>query len=226
MPTTSARLVAATCLVATALLSTVSVLLQPEFAADPADRLAAMDESGTSGTISLLTFVFAQLPFLVAVVAIALLARAASPRLSVAGGVLATIGGFGHAVFGGIALAYLAMSSDVADRAVLAEVVTRVESGPALVFMASGLLGTVIGLILLGIALFWSHVVPRWIPLSLWAFLVMEFVLTNFTEWASPMAALLYLAAFGGIAVQLMRADGTTGGREHHELVGAGSAAN
>ena len=176
MPTTTpARLVAATCLVATALLSAVSVLLQPEFTADPAGRLAAMHDSGTTGTISLLTFVVSQLPFLVAVVAIALLGRPGSPRLAVAGGVLATIGGFGHAVFGGVGLAYLAMSSDVADRANLAEVITRVESGPALAFMASGMLGTVLGLLLLGTALFRSRAVPRWVPLSLWAFLAMEF---------------------------------------------------
>ena len=211
MPTTTpARLVAATCLVATALLSTVSVLLQPEFTADPAGRLAAMHDSGTTGTISLLTFVMAQLPFLVAVVAIALLGRPGSPRLAVAGGVLATIGGFGHAVFGGVGLAYLAMSSDVADRANLAEVITRVESGPALAFMASGMLGTVLGLLLLGTALFRSRAVPRWVPLSLWAFLAMEFGFSNFTEWATPAAGLLYLAAFGWVAMRLVRGDSAT----------------
>ena len=209
MTATPARLFAATCLVATALLSVVSMLLQPEFSADPAERLAAIDAAGASGAISLLTFVLAQLPFMVAVVAIAMLARPRAPRLSVAGGTLAVIGGFGHAVFGGIGLAYLAMSSDAADRAALAEVVTRVESGPAVIFMAAGLLGTVLGLVLLGIALFRSRVVPRWIPVALWAFIVTEFVLTNLSAWASPAAGLLYVAAFTGIAVQLVRGEGS-----------------
>ena len=77
MTTTPARLFAATCLVVTALLSVVSVLLQPEFSADPAERLAAIDAAGASGVVSLLTFVLAQLPFMVAAVAIALLARPA-----------------------------------------------------------------------------------------------------------------------------------------------------
>ena len=223
MPTTPARLVAATCLVATALLSTVSVLLQPEFTAGPADRLAAMHDSGTAGTISLLAFVVSQLPFLVAVVAIALMTRAASPRFAVAGGALAMIGGFGHAVFGGVGLAYLAMSSDVADRAAMAEVITRIESGPALVFMASGMLGTVLGMLLLGTALFRSRAVPRWVPLSLWAFLAMEFVVSNLTEWATPAAGLLYLAAFSGIAVQLVRGDNATV-QQGHQLAPTGSA--
>ncbi len=223
MLTPPARLVAATCLVVTALLSTASMMLEPEFVADPADRLAAIDRSGATGTISLLAFVLAQLPFLVAVMAIAHLARTGSPRLAAAGGALAVIGGFGHAVFGGIGLAYLAMSADVANRAAMAEVTTRIEGGPAVVFMASGLLGTVIGLVLLGIALLRSGAVARWIPWALWAFLVMEFVLSNFTQWAAPAAGLLYLAVFTAIAVQLVR--GNLEARSKHEvLVGTGSA--
>ena len=73
--------------------------------------------------------------------------------------------------------------------------------------IAAGLLGTVIGLVLLGIALFRSRAVPRWIPVALWLFIFTEFVLTNFSDWASPAAALLYVAALTGIAVQLVRSD-------------------
>jgi hypothetical protein len=209
MTTRPARLFAATCLVVTALMSAISVLSQPEFSADPAERLAAMDAAGASGVVSLLTFVLAQLPFMIAAVAIAMMARGRSPRLAVTGGALAVIGGFGHSVFGGIGLAYLAMSSDATNRAALADVVTRVESGLAVIFMAAGMLGTVIGLVLLGIALFRSRAVPRWIPVALWLFIVTEFVLTNFSEWASPAAGLLYVAAFTGIAVQLVRGEDT-----------------
>jgi len=217
------RLFAATCLVVTALLSAISVLSQPEFGADPAERLAGIDAAGDSGVVSLFTFVLAQLPFMVAAVAIAMMARDRSPRLAIAGGACAVVGGFGHAVFGGIGLAYLAMSSDAANRAALADVVTKVESGLAVIFMAAGLLGTVIGLVLLGIALFRSRVVPRWIPVALWLFIVTEFTLTNVSDWASPAAALLYVAAFTGIAVQLVRSEGSA--RQHgEELVPAASA--
>ena len=97
------------------------------------------------------------------------------------------------------------------------------ESGLAVIFMAAGLLGTVLGLVLLGIALFRSRVVPRWIPVALWLFIVTEFVLTSVSEWASPAAGLLYVAAFTGIAVQLVR--GEDSAREPGgELVTASSA--
>ncbi len=205
MSTTPARLLAAASLVLTALLSIVSVLLQPEFPADPADRLAAIDEAGSTATVSILAFALTQLPFLVAVVAIAFVAAAGARRTAIIGGVLAVLGGFGHAVFSGIGLSQLAMADDAANREAMGEVITRIESGPAVVFMAAGLLGTVLGLVLLGVALFRSRVVPRWIPVALWLFLVMEFVGSGLTEWASPAAGLLYLAAFTGIARQIVR---------------------
>ena len=220
MPAKPARLFAATCLVATALLSAISVLAQPEFSADPAERLAGIDAAGASGVVSSLAFVLAQLPFMVAAVVIAMMARDRSPRLAIAGGAVAVIGGFGHAVFGGIGLAYLAMSSDATNRAAFADAVTRVESGLAVIFMAAGLLGTVVGLVLLGIALFRSRVVPRWIPVALWLFIFTEFALTNFSDWASPAAALLYVAAFTGIAVQLVRV-GDSAREPDEELVTA-----
>jgi hypothetical protein len=211
MSTTPARLLAAVSLVLTALLSGVSVLLQPEFPAGPADRLAAIDEAGSTATVSILAFAFAQLPFLVAVVATAFLAAAGARRTAIIGAVFAVLGGFGHAVFGGIGLSQLALAADAANREAMGEVITRIESGPAIVFMAMGLLGTVLGLVLLGVALFRSRAVPRWIPVALWLFLVMEFVGSGLTEWASPAAGLLYLAAFTGIARHIVWGAGPVG---------------
>ncbi len=207
MPTTPVRVIGAASLLTTAGLSLVSVLLQPDFAADPAERLGTIADAGTTGAVSLMSFALAQLPFMIAVVVIALLTWPATPRLAWAGGVLSVLGGFGHSVFAGVGLAYLAMSGDAANREAMGEVVTRIEAGPAALFMAMGLLGTVLGLVFLGVALFRSRVVPRWVPLALWVFLVMEFVAGNFTEWAAPAAGLLYVAAFAGIAVRLAQAD-------------------
>ncbi len=216
-----ARILAAACLVVTAVLSVASVLLQPEFASDPADRLAAIAESGTAGAISLLAFALSQLPFMIGAVAIAALAARAR-RTALVGCVLAVLGGFGHAVFGGIGLAYLEMSGDAAHRDALGAVVESIEAGPAVVFMAMGLIGTVLGIIFLGAALFRSHSVPRWIPVSLWAFVVLEFAGTGFSEWASPAAGLLYLAAFTGIALELVGPNRT---RRPAEFSRPGSAA-
>ena len=199
------RILAAASLVATAVLSAVSVLLQPEFAADPAARLAGIAAAGTPATVSMMTFALSQLPFLVAVVAIGLLVRPRAPRLAWTGGVLACLGGFGHTVFGGIALAYLALSGDAAHRPTLGAVVTRIEAGPAQLFMAMGLLGTVLGLLLLGVALFRSRAVPRWVPVALWAFLVVEFAGSGISAWSAPASGLLFVASFGGVALELVR---------------------
>jgi hypothetical protein len=212
------RILAAVSLPLTALLSIVSVVTQPEFTSNPVARLGTLDAAGTSATVSALTFVLSQLPFVVAVVAIAALTHARAPRVSWTGGVLGVLGGFGHTVFGGLALSYLALAADSGHREVLGHVVTRVEAGPVQPFMAIGLIGTVLGLVLLGVALFRSRVVPRWIPVALWVFVVLEFALSNIAAWASLVAGLVYLAACTGIAVQLVRGFAQVGSGIQHEL--------
>lgn len=201
----SIRILGAVSLVLTALLSALSVLTQPEFAADPADRLAGIDAAGPTGVVSVMAFALSQLPFLVAVAAVAALAHGRAPRAAWIGGVLAVLGGFGHAVFGGIGLAQVALAQDASHRTAMGAVVTRIESGPAGLFMAMGTIGTVLGLLTLGIALFRSGVVARWVPVALWAFLVTEFVLTNISTWAAPASIVLMVAAFGALAVRLVR---------------------
>ncbi len=114
-----------------------------------------------------MAFTLSQLPFLFGVVVIALYCFGRAPKLAVAGGILASLGGFGHTVFGGIALSQLAMA-DSPETAAMGKVVEAIESGLAIPFMAMGLLG----ILLLGIALFRSQLVPRWIPLAMWGFLV------------------------------------------------------
>lgn len=199
-----ARLVAAGALVSTAALMVVSTVTQPRFPADTTERLAAIAEAGNSAVVSIVAFTLSQLPFLIGVVAIAALAVGRARKTAVVGGVLATLGGFGHTVFGGIGLSHLAMA-DAPHRETMGEVVGAIESGPAAVFMAMGLLGTVLGLLVLGIALFRSHAVPRWIPIALWVFLVVEFLGANLSEWASPTAGAIYLAAFTGIGLELLK---------------------
>jgi hypothetical protein len=191
-------------MVATALLSVLSILLEPAFPETATQRLTAIDEGGTGAAVSAMAFALAQLPFLVAAVAIAGMVAPRAPRLAWIGGVLAALGGFGHAVFGGVALTQLALATDAANRDAMAAVVDRVESGPAVAFMAMGLLGTVLGLVCLSIGLFRTRVVPRWVPAALWAFLVVEFVGTGLTEWATPAAGALYLAALSGTALALL----------------------
>ena len=170
------RLVAA-CLVLAAAGSVAWVSLQPPFPEGYDARLAAIDEAGAGAAVSAFLFTATQLPWLVAVVGVAWLAHRGSSRFAAVGGTLAVLGAFGHAVFGGAMIVTVLMARDVADRAVMADLLETIElTGLLVPFMAAGLLGTVLGTLLLGVALWRSRVVPRWVPVVLWAFLVVEFV--------------------------------------------------
>jgi len=194
----------AACLAVAAVGSVIWVALQPPFPDGYDARLAAIDEAGTGAALSAFLFTATQLPWLVAVVGIAWLAHRGSSRFAAAGGTLAVLGAFGHAVFGGAMLVGVLMAQDVADRPVMAELLETIESSPLLVpFMAAGLLGTVLGLLLLGVALWRSRVVARWVPLVLWAFLVVEFVGSNLSEYAAYLSSVCLLLAFGALAQRL-----------------------
>jgi len=202
------RTAAAVALVATALLSVVSNVLAPPFPGDVIEQLAEIDKAGASATISVLTFALSQLPFIVGVLGIGHLLRQQAPVLSNIGTTLAVIGGFGHSVVAGVTLVQLEMAADLPNRAAHAQILEQLE-GTTVPFMIMGLLGSVFGILLLSIALFRTRVVAQWVPVALWAFLVGEFVFSNFTDWADPISGLLYIAAFTAIAATIWRSPAT-----------------
>lgn len=131
------------------------------------------------------------------------LLRDRAPVLSNVGTTLAVVGGFGHSVYAGVTMVQLEMAADAPNRAAHVQILEQIESGPTVVFMAMGLLGTVFGILLLSIGLFRSRVVPRWVPATLWAFLVVEFVGSNFSDWAASASGLLYVVSLIAIAVTI-----------------------
>jgi hypothetical protein len=167
------RDLAAAALVTTGLLGLLSVALQPDFPAGHAARLAALDAAGPRGAVSAVAFLLQQLPFIVAVLGIGHLLRSEAPRLSSAGVVLGGLGAFGHVVFGGLSMGYLLMSTDEARRPAYAALYSRIESSPVMIFAVLGLAGTVLGLLLLAVAMFRTGLVARWIPSLLLAYLVL-----------------------------------------------------
>ncbi|MGA8852397.1 MAG: hypothetical protein WB508_11845 [Aeromicrobium sp.] len=210
------RILVAVCLVATAVLSATWTLLAPEFSSDSEEFLRAVADGGTSARVSVFGFAVSQLPFLIGVAGVAAWLHPASPRLAVAGGALAVLGGFGHAVFSGAAMTQVLMSSDPTGYADLAG---SLESFGLLVpFMAAGLLGTVLGLILLGVAHFRSAATPRWVGPTLWAFVIVEFAGSGVSEWASYLAALLYLAALSALALGVAQRESAVAA-DHLDLV-------
>lgn len=205
------RILAAASLVATAALSLLWTLLAPEFHADPAAQLAGIADAGTPATLSALGFVVSQLPFAVGLVLLAAWLRPASPRLATTGGVLALLGAFGHTVVGGAMLLQPLMASTPTHRDAYAVLLGDMESWPPMLpFFASGLLGTVLGLLLLSIAHLRSRRSPRWVAPALWGFLVLEFVGSNLSEYATYLGGVLYLAALGGLAWGLVAAPAAT----------------
>lgn len=211
------RNVAAAGLVAAAVLSAASVVLQPTFVDGYAARLAAFDDAGARSAVSAVTFILGQLPLLVGVLGVAHLLRGRSPRLSAVAATLCALGVFGHAVFGGISLVYVVAAGDESHRDAYASLMQQVEGSPVMVFAALGLLGTVLGLLLLGVSLWRSRLVARWVPVALWAFLVVEFVGTNLSSYASPLSGVLFVAAAGALAAWVYRTPVTLWGLAHED---------
>ncbi len=201
----SRRDLAALGLITSAVLMAISTILTPPWGDSATQRLTSLNEAGASATISAVTFTLAQLPLLAGVLGIGHLLRARSPRLSTIGTCLAVIGCFGHAVAGGIGLVTLSMAADTANLEVQAQLADSLENGATIPFMAAGLLGTVLGILLLSIGLFRSGVGPRWVGPTLWLFLVVEFVGSNLSDWASLAAVVLYALALGAVAVTMHR---------------------
>jgi hypothetical protein len=196
---TGRRLVAAF-LVVTAVLSALSNATAPAFPSEYAEQLAEFSAAGSRAWLSAMLFVLAQLPFMLAMLGVGLLLRSRAPRLAVGAMVLTVLGGFGHTVFGGVSLTTLVLAADEANRDVHAAILADVEGSPIMVFAAAGLVGTVLGLVLLAVAVWRTRLAPRWVPLLLGLFLVIEFAGSAVTEWSSQVSAVVYLVALAGLA--------------------------
>lgn len=194
--TRSLRTTAAVCLVTNAVLSAVSVVTQPALHSGGVSRLAELEAAAPRSAIAGVTFVLAQLPFILAVLGIAWLVWDKAPRLARVGAALGVIGGFGHAVIGGVLLSEVVMASDATHRSALGAFDTILESSPVMVFSLLGLAGTVLGLLLLSIGLFRSRVVPVWTPVLVWVFLLLEFAGGAVSQYASYVAVVALTGAF------------------------------
>lgn len=199
------RTITSICLALAAILSVLWVALQPPMGGDPAAQLAAIDAAGATAGISALAFVVSQLPFIVAVLGIAHLIRDRAPVLSGIGATLGVVGGFGHAVFGGVQLTQLAMAADPAHHAVYAGLLSGGLPLPLMIMMMSGTVGTVLGVVVLAVGLLRAKAGPVWVPYALWGFVLVEFIGTSFASWASLVSGLLYLASFCTLAVVVWR---------------------
>lgn len=200
------RSTAAASLVAGAALTAVSVVTMPPFAGDQATvRLQSIAEASGSATLSAVSWVLAQ-PFLViGVLGVTRLTRDRAPVLSALAAVLVSAGAFGHAVYGGVNLVLLSMAEDLESVHVHAAVLDRLDAGLAVPFMAAGLLGTVLGTVLLGLAIWRGRVGPRWVGPALVAWVFLEFAGSGISSWAGYASAVVYAMILGCLALVVHR---------------------
>ncbi len=203
--TPSRRLAARAALVISPVIAGVSVILQPDLSGSTSERLAAMGHAPAA--VSAVAFLLSQLPLLIGILAIGRLLLPRAPRLSAWGTALGVLGCFGHTVFGGTSLLYLMMARDESHRAVQTDLFDHIQNSPVMLFSLIGLAGTVVGLLLLGIGLFRTRTGPVWVGPAIWAFLVVEFVGTAMSSYASYLSVLLLGAAFVAIAALLGATD-------------------
>lgn len=193
------RLGAISLVVAGALLA-ASAVLQPPIAHNAAARLADMQAAGARGALSAALFLAGQLPNLLAVVAIGRLVRTRSPRLAAWGAGLGVAGAFAEGAMGAVVVVFLEMAEDTAHRDVYAAFYDHVTSSPLMLIAVVGLVGTVVGLLLLSIALLRAQVGPRWAAPAVWAFLVLQFAGSMVSMWASYLSVLLLLSVYLALA--------------------------
>lgn len=205
-PATYRRGAAAICLVLAGALSATFMLLAaaPGWGSDHVERLQAVADAGRTTTVSFLAFATYQLPLMIGLLGVAHLLRGRRPLLANLGATLAAVGAFGYAVYGGSQLVIPAMAADEANLELFAQLRADAEALTE-PFAALGMVGSVLGLLLLSIALWRAGVGPRWIPVTLWAFLAVEFIGTSLSPAAGPVSAALLLVALASLAVVVWR---------------------
>lgn len=199
------RSTVAASLVVGAVLTVVSILLMPDFSGGHAERLEAIADAGPAATVSALGFASSQLFLAVGLVGLAHLLRSRAPVLAGLGGTLALLGTFGHAVYGGVSLLMVSMAADPGSTDAYAAALTRGEQGIGLPFMAAGLLGTVLGMVLLGVAAWRAGLGPRWLGPAMILWVLVEFVGSSLSDWASYASGALYAIVFVTLAVTVLR---------------------
>lgn len=193
------------CTVVAPLLSLASVLVMPESGGSAAGQLAAIAEYPASSQASMLLFLFSQLAFLPAVLGIMHLLRDGGVVLGHIGGVFALLGIFGHAVVGGSFLVAVQMVGGEADREQTIALLERMQESPSfVVFALMGLVGFALGFIILVLGLWRARAAPGWVSLLIVLAFVLEFVVSNFVDYAGGAAGVLFIAGFGWIGLKVL----------------------
>jgi|GEM_PF-2229129 len=208
LPSVRRALVAGS-LVAGIAFAVAGILLQPEFPDDPSAYVELLAGSA-SAAVGLQLFLWSQVFWAIGLVGLAHAASHRSPVLATLGAVFSGLGAFGHTAYGGASLVTLGMARyavESGDLEAAQAAFASTQGGDFIPYLLAGLAGTVLGVILVAVALLRSAVAPRWVAIALLAWTVVEFVLPNFLSgaWITYTSLVLGVAAFTGAAVAVLR---------------------
>ncbi|HVM28924.1 MAG TPA: DUF4386 family protein [Mycobacteriales bacterium] len=173
----------------------------------PEERAADIAAAELPLTLALAAGIVAIPLMLLAFQALAHLVRPACPRLAAAGAALTLVGCFGFLAIHVPSVIELAAVKAGEAPTTVAAVLTTVESSPIGVSLVlSFLLGLFGGVLVLSVGLWRSRAVPRWVPVALVAFLVLDFLADGRTGGIDP-HPLWVAACLGAAAVVARRTD-------------------
>lgn len=162
----------------------------------------AIDAGGIGPVISAQAFLWAQAALIVGIVGVAHALRGRATVLSAIAAGMILIGAVGHAASAGFAFVETAATTDAAR-----DTVTAAVNGPAFPAIAIAMVGTVVGSVILAIALFRAGRSTWWVAGVLLGWVITEFFLSSMGTWAAILSGALLIAAFGGLAWNVLRSD-------------------
>ena len=176
--------------------------LLPERPDSYTDRLALVADHPVMSA-ALVVIGTVAIPFMIiGFITMARLLRTAMPRTGLVAGLLLGAGMWGFLGLHVIGLAEIPLSA-MEDRAAAAAALQAIENSPIIlaVFLVPFFVGCVLGLLTLALGLLRSGALPRWVPVALLAFLVIDF-------GTGPVGPIdphwLYLAAAIGVAHRVL----------------------
>ncbi|MHA7862203.1 hypothetical protein ACX1DX_12655 [Tessaracoccus sp. Y36] len=188
-----------------ALTTCASLPFGPNFAGPPATWLAEIAVTPAAGW-SFHLFTISQLFLAAGVVGIAAQTWQRAPRLTFVATALIALSAFAHGVGGGVQIMLLTFAPHTELHDEVGPVIEAMYSSPHLVpYLAFGMLGLVLGMILFGVMLLRARFGPRWLGVEPILFVVAEFGLSSLSEWAFYAAGLLFGVTLVGLAVVTLR---------------------
>jgi hypothetical protein len=202
---TLSRLAGATSLIVGPLVLAIPIMASDNSDAPAATRLRDYANHPTAALVSNL-FLLALILLVPAMIYAARLARPGAPKLAFVGGGMAALGWLAGLMSIGAGQIALYQGSKLADQAGAAALIDRMDGDPVFgALVGIFVIGHVIGMIILGVALWRSRAVARWAAGLFIAYPILHFAAHQTSSAIDVVAGLLLLVSGVAIAVRILR---------------------